>query len=64
VDHCIAEEVVELFEESNSQNLEEILKTVKLEHHCSNTEIDSVRKEAEALLTYELLEPEGHVDVC
>ena len=64
MDKGIAEEAVELFEESKNQKLEEILKTVKLEHHCSNTEIDSVKKEAEALLTYELLEPEGHVDVC
>jgi hypothetical protein len=64
VNQEIAEEVVELFEKSKNQKLEEILKTVKSEHHCSNAEMDSVKKEAEALLTYELLEPEGHVDVC
>jgi len=64
VDHGIAKQVVELFEENTSQKLDEILKTVKLEHHFSVTEIDSVKKEAEALLTLELLEPERHVDVC
>ena len=64
MDHGIAEQVVELFEETVSQKLDEILTTVKMEHHFSNTEIDSIKKEAEALLTLELLEPERHVDVC
>ncbi|MEL7562412.1 hypothetical protein [Dehalogenimonas sp. 4OHTPN] len=64
MDHGIVEEVVELFEEDSSSHLDEILKTVKAEHHCSETEIDSIKKEAETLLACELLETERHVDVC
>lgn len=44
MDHGIVEEVVELFEEDSSSHLDEILKTVKAEHHCSETEIDSIKK--------------------
>jgi len=64
MDHGTAEKVVELFETSNNRSLEQVLKTVKVKYHCSTKEIDSVRKQAESLLTCELLEPEKNTDVC
>jgi hypothetical protein len=64
MDQGTAKQVVELFETSDNRSLEQVLKTVKVKYHCSNKEIDSVRKQAESLLTSELLEPEKNVDVC
>ena len=60
----IAETVVGIFETSNRYRFEDVLKLVKKQYHISASELKKVKREAEILLTYDLLEPERSVDVC
>ena len=59
-----AEEAVELFEESKYSNLRDVLNIIKRTYHLTRAELVKVKRLAERLLTYEMLEPERSVDVC
>ena len=59
-----AEEAVELFEESKYSTLRDVLNIIKRTYHLTRTELVKVKRLAERLLTYEMLEPERSVDVC
>ncbi len=61
---CAAEQAVELFEESRYIHLKDALNFVKGTYHLSLAELAKVKKLAENLLTWELLEPQRAVDVC
>ena len=59
-----AEEAVELFEESKYSTLRDVLNIIKRTYHLTRAELVKVKRLAERLLTYEMLEPERSVDVC
>lgn len=59
-----AEKVVGLFEKSEKYGFEEVLNFVKRQNHISADDLGDVRRQAEVILTYDLLEHERGVDVC
>lgn len=61
---CAAEQAVELFEEGKYGRLKSVLRIIKRTYHLSKAELAKVKKLAENLLTYQMLEPERAVDVC
>ncbi len=61
---CAAEQAVELFEESKYKSLKDALVFIKSTYHLSRAELAKVKRLAESLLTWELLEPQRAVDVC
>jgi hypothetical protein len=61
---CAAEQAVELFEESRYKTLKDALNFIKSTYHLSKQELIKVKRIAESLLTWEMLEPERSVDVC
>jgi len=59
-----AQQAVELFEQSTYRRLKDVLDIIKRSYHLSKIELAKVKRLAENLLTYEMLEPERSVDVC
>ena len=59
-----AEKVVGLFEKSEKYGFEEVLNFVKRQNHISADDLEDVRRQAEVILTYDLLEHERGADVC
>ncbi|APV43757.1 hypothetical protein Dform_00399 [Dehalogenimonas formicexedens] len=60
----VAQQAVELFEDSKNRKLKDVLKTIKHTYHLSKAEIAKVKRMVENLLTWELLGFERSVDVC
>ncbi|AKG53768.1 hypothetical protein DGWBC_1113 [Dehalogenimonas sp. WBC-2] len=59
-----AEKVVGLFETTDKYGFEEVLNFVKKQNHISAHDLEEIKRQAEIILTYDLLERERGVDVC
>ena len=59
-----AQEAVEMFEQSKTRRLKDVLKIIKHTYHFSRAELAKVKRMVENLLTWEMLGLERSVDVC